>query len=66
MPNRILKRGSNENLYGFLKTIEKIVKKKKQLADIFKQKSNMDKKSFKIVIINTLGNSGKKNCQPQY
>ena len=40
-PNRILKRGSIENLDGFLKTTEKIVRKKRQSAIAFKQKSNM-------------------------
>ena len=59
-PNRILKRGSIENLDGFLKTTEKIVRKKRRLAIAFKQKSNMGKQNFKTAIINTLGNSGKK------
>ena len=38
---RILKKGSIENLDGFLKTIEKIVKKRRRLANTFKQKSNI-------------------------
>ena len=41
--NRTLKRISIENLDGFLKTIEKILRKKRRLAIAFKQKSNMGK-----------------------
>ena len=41
--NRILKRGLIENLDDFLKTIEKIVKKKRRLANTFKQKPNIGK-----------------------
>ena len=58
--NRILKRSSIKNLDSFLKTIENIVKKKRRLANAFKQKSNMGKQNSKTVVINTLGNSGKK------
>ena len=58
--NPILKRNSIENLNSFLKTIEKIVKKKRQLANTFKQKLKMEKQSFKIVVINIFGNLGKK------
>ena len=54
-----MKRGSIENLDGFLKTTEKIVKKRRWLANAFKQKSNIEKQNSKTVIINTLGNSGK-------
>ena len=57
--NRILKRGSIKNLDGFLKTTEKIVKKKRQLANVFKQKLNIGKQNSKTVVINTLGNSSK-------
>ena len=57
--NRILKRGSIENLNSFLKTTEKIVRKKRRLAIAFKQKSNIGKQNSKIVIFNTFGNSGK-------
>ena len=41
--NRILKRVFIENLDDFLKRTKKIVKKKRRLANIFKQKSNMGK-----------------------
>ena len=58
-PNRILKRGSIENLNSFLKTTEKIVKKKRRLANAFKQKLNIGKQNSKTVVINTPGNSGK-------
>ena len=43
-----------------MKTTEKIIKKKRWLANAFKQKLNMGKQNSKIVIINTLGNLGKK------
>ena len=43
IPNRTLKKGFIENLDGFLKITEKIVRKKKRLAIAFKQKSNMGK-----------------------
>ena len=59
-PNRILKKGSIENLDEFLKTIEKIVKKKRRLAYSFNQKSNMGKQNSKTVVINIFSNSGKK------
>ena len=42
-PNHILKRGSIENLDGFLKTTEKIVQKKRRLAIALKQKLNIGK-----------------------
>ena len=58
-PNRILKRGSIKNLDSFLKTIEKIVKKRRRLANAFKQKSNIEKQNSKTVVINTLSNSDK-------
>ena len=58
--NRILKKGSIENLDGFLKIIKKIVKKRTRLANAFKQKSNIEKQYLKTVVINTFGNSGKK------
>ena len=54
-----MKRVSIENLNDFLKTTEKIVKKKRRLAIAFKQKLNIGKQNFKTVDINTLGNSGK-------
>ena len=55
-----MKRDSVENLDGFLKTTEKIIKKKRRLANAFKQKLNMDKQNYKTVVINTLGNLSKK------
>ena len=55
-----MKRGSIENLDGFLKTVEKILKKKKRLANTFKQKSNISKENSKTVVINTFGNLSKK------
>ena len=58
-PNRILKRDLIKNLDGFLKTIEKIVKKKRRLANAFKQKLNIDKQNSKIVVITILGNLNK-------
>ena len=44
----------------FLKEIKKIIKKKRQLANTFKQKLNMSKQNSKTVVINALGNLGKK------
>ena len=58
--NCILKKNLIENIDGFLKTTEKILKKKRWLANAFKQKSNIGKKNSKIVVINTFGNLGKK------
>ena len=49
-----------ENLDSFLKTTKKIIKKKRQLANAFKQKLNIDKQNFKTVVINTLGDSSKR------
>ena len=57
--NRILKKSFVKNLDSFLKTIKKIVKKKNQLANAFKQKSNIGKENFLIVIINIFSNLGK-------
>ena len=58
--NRNLKKGSIQNLDGFLKTTKKILKKKKQLAYDFKQKLNIDKQNFKTIVIKILSNSGRK------
>ena len=58
--NRILKSGLIENLDGCLKTTKKIVKKKRRLANAFKEKPNMEKQNSKIILINTFGNLGKK------
>ena len=58
-PNQILKKSSIENLDDFLKTIEKIIKKKRRLAYAFKQKSNIGKQNSKTVVINSLGNLSK-------
>ena len=54
-----MKKGSIENLDSFLKTIKKIVKKKKWLANIFKQKLNLGKQNSKTIVINTFGNLSK-------
>ena len=54
-----MKRGFIENLDGFLKTTEKIVKKRGRLANAFKQKSNIGKQNSKTIVINTLENSSK-------
>lgn len=43
-----------ENQDNFLKTIEKILKKKKRLANFFKRKLNIGKQNFKTVVINML------------
>ena len=59
-PNRILKKGSIENLDDFLKTTEKIIGKKRRLAITFKQKLNIGKQNSKTAVINILGNLGKK------
>ena len=40
--------------------MKKIIKKKKQLANAFKQKSKMDKQNSKTVVINIFSNLGKK------
>ena len=58
--NHILRGGSIENLDGFLKTKEKIVKKKRRSANPFQQKLNIDKQNYKIVVSNNFGNLGKK------
>ena len=42
-----------------MKTTEKIVRKKRRLAIVFKQKLNIGKQNSKTVVINTFGNSGK-------
>ena len=58
--NHILKKSLIVNLDSFLKIIEKSLKKKRWSANAFKQKSNMDKQNFKIIIINTFRNPIKK------
>ena len=42
-PNRILKRGLDENLDDFLRTSQKTSNKKRRLINVSKQKQNMDK-----------------------
>ena len=58
-PNRILKINFIENLDGFLKTTKKTVKKRRRLANVFKQKLNMGKQKFKTIVINNISNLGK-------
>ena len=60
-PNRIFQRGSVENLDNFLKTIEKISKKKRRLANAFKRKLSMGKQKPKTVVISSLDNSHKED-----
>ena len=55
-----MKRDLIENLDGFLKTTKKIIKKKRRLANVFKQKLNISKQNSKTVVINILGKLGKK------
>ena len=55
-----MKRGLIENLDGFLKLTKKIVKKKRRLANAFKQKFNIDKQNYKTVVIKTFDNLNKK------
>ena len=53
------KKDSIKNLDDFLKITEKISKKKRRLANVFKQKSSINKQNSKTVVINTFGNLGK-------
>ena len=55
-----MKKGLIKNLDDFLKKTEKILKKKKRLANTFKQKFSMGKQNSNIVVINILGNLNKK------
>ena len=55
-----MKRGFIENLDNFLKITKKILKKKKRLANFFKQKLSKSKQNLKTVVINILGNLSKK------
>ena len=57
-PNRILKRGSDENLDDFLRTPQKISNKKRRLINTSKQKQSMDKQKPEIIVISSFDNSG--------
>ena len=57
-PNRILKKGSDENLNDFLRTPQKISNKKRRLINASKQNRSMDKQKPKTIVISSLDNSG--------
>ena len=57
-PNRILKRGSDENLDDFLRIPQKISNKKRRLINVSKRKQSMDKQKPETIVISSLDNSG--------
>lgn len=61
LSNQILKKGSTEKIDKFLKILEELSKKKRQLINIFKWKTSMAKLNHKIIVISTLENSKKEN-----
>lgn len=55
--NHILKKVSNENLDGFLKTIQKTLSKNKWLINASKQKQSLNKQKPETIIIHSLDKS---------
>lgn len=61
VPNRILKRGSDESLDNFLGTIQKLLNKKRGLINVSKRKQSISKQKLKIVVISSLDNLDKED-----
>lgn len=61
LPYQILKKGSAEKIYDFLKIPEEISDKKRQLINASKQKLALQKQKLETVVISSLDNSNKKD-----
>lgn len=54
LPKEILKKSLAKKIDGFLKTLKKMLKKKKLLFNAFKQKLSMDKLKSRTIVISIL------------